>query len=51
MGVIIFPILETTLGVVIFREAVSGINVEVTGARIVDSNAATDLNAAGISLT
>lgn len=51
IGVITVPILDTTFGVVILRDAVSGMKVEVTGARMVDSNAATVLNERGISLT
>ena len=45
------PILRMTFGAVIFRAAVSGTNVDVTGALTVDSNAATDLNGKGSSLT
>ena len=51
MGAITVPILVMTLGVASLRTAVSGINVDVTGARIVDSNAAVERNGKGKSLT
>lgn len=51
IGAITVPIFVRTFGAVSLRTADSGTNVDVTGARIVDSNAAAERNGNGKSLT
>ena len=51
IGAITVPILVKTFGAASLRTADSGMNVDVTGALIVDSNAAADRNGKGKSFT
>lgn len=51
IGAITVPIFVTTFGALSLRAAVSGIKVDVIGARIADSKAAVDRKERGKSLT